>query len=172
MTTIQAQFPTFAPTAALVALYNLRAEKPVRRFENRATAEARLAALAEKIGVGIRVSGDEANPVLSWDDPEETHEPGPVVADEAPKAEKKAKKASGGKRGPAPTYADDLKVEVVSAENPKREGSASAARFALYSKVGTVGAYLEECARLQGGTAALYRGDIAWDAERKYIKVG
>lgn len=85
---------------------------------------------------------------------------------EAPKAKgAKAKKAqAGGKRGPAPEFADELKITEVVA-NPKRDGSAAHTRFALYTAGMTVGAYLAA-----GGT----RSDLAWDsaANRKFIKIG
>ena len=46
--------------------------------------------------------------------------------------------------------------------NPKREGSASAARFALYQDGMTVGEAME---------AGVTRGDINWDAKHDYISV-
>lgn len=78
------------------------------------------------------------------------------------KKAKKAKPAPTGKRGPAPEYADHLKITAVIA-NPKREGSAAHARFALYKEGMTVGEFLKA-----GGT----RADLAWDSKREHIKIG
>lgn len=74
----------------------------------------------------------------------------------------KAKKEKGGKRGPAPDFADDLKIKVLKA-NPKREGTEAHARYALYKDGMTVGAYLKV-----GGQ----RSDLAWDSKREFIKIG
>jgi hypothetical protein len=77
---------------------------------------------------------------------------------------KKAKKEAGGKRGPAPQFADGMKITEVVA-NPKREGTSAHARFSLYKAGMTVGEYLKA-----GGT----RSDLAWDtdARRNFVKIG
>jgi hypothetical protein len=51
-------------------------------------------------------------------------------------------------------------VRLLVSENPKRAGTASHKRFALYRDGMTEAAYLAA-----GGT----RGDLAWDVERKFI---
>lgn len=79
----------------------------------------------------------------------------------APKPEKVA--TEGGRKGRAPAWPLDTKIKVLVAENPKRAGSASFDRFALYGKATTVGAFLEA-----GGTSA----DLHWDSEHEYISIG
>ena len=77
---------------------------------------------------------------------------------------KKAKPASkkGGGAGRKSAFAPDAKITVLAKENPKREGSASFKRFALYSKHKTVESFLKA-----GGTS----GDLRYDMDAKYIKV-
>ena len=57
---------------------------------------------------------------------------------------------------------DDRKIVVLAEKNPKRPGTASYKRFALYKKAATVGEYLE-----LGGN----RTDLKWDQQRKHIKL-
>ena len=57
---------------------------------------------------------------------------------------------------------DDRKIVVLAERNPKRPGTASYKRFALYKKAATVGEYLE-----LGGS----RTDLKWDLQRKHIKL-
>lgn len=126
-----------------------------------------LSSLSQKGLIEMDVSGKKADHSVWFTDAGFTtwqleHQAGRVY--EAPKAGKgkKAKKAAGGKRGPAPEFADELKITEVVA-NPKREGTAAHTRYALYTAGMTVGAYLAA-----GGT----RSDLAWDSERKFIKIG
>jgi hypothetical protein len=65
-------------------------------------------------------------------------------------------------RAPRPELRDDRVVRLIATDNPKRPGSASHARFALYRD----GMSVQEFCRL-GGT----RADVKWDAERGYISV-
>jgi len=76
------------------------------------------------------------------------------------KAQKPAKK--GGRRGPAPEHDDSLCVVVAAESNPKKAGSASAARFALYKPGMSIGEYIAA-----GGT----RADIKWDLAHGHIKL-
>lgn len=80
-------------------------------------------------------------------------------------AEEKAKKSATktGKRGPAGTYADDATIQVLVKDNPKKAGSASAKRFAIYKSGMTVAEFLKA-----GGT----RADLAWDAKHEFVKIG
>ncbi len=79
----------------------------------------------------------------------------------APVKAKKAKAATGGKRGPAPKFADTAKITVLVA-NPKRPGSASFARFAKYQNEMTVAEFLAA-----GGK----REDLTWDIAHAFISV-
>lgn len=74
---------------------------------------------------------------------------------------KKAAKATGGKRGPAPEYADTMVISVLVA-NPKRAGSQAFARFAGYKDGMTVGDAIE---------AGLRRDDFRWDTKHGYITI-
>lgn len=53
-------------------------------------------------------------------------------------------------------------IELLRLENPKRKGSKSAARFALYTNGMTVAEFIKA-----GGT----RGDINWDVAHEHIKL-
>lgn len=81
------------------------------------------------------------------------------------KAAKPAKSEgeSSGRKGRAPAWPLETKIKVLVAENPKRKGTSSYDRFALYGKNPTVGEFLAA-----GGTS----GDLHWDSEREYIKIG
>jgi hypothetical protein len=71
------------------------------------------------------------------------------------KVEKAAKYASGG-------YADDAKIKILVKGNPKRPGSASAKRFALYKNGMKVSA-----AKASG----LGPGDLRWDVAHGFIAI-
>jgi hypothetical protein len=102
-----------------------------------------------KLGTGTKVSkGAPAKPASK---------PAKAPKEKAPKAE-----GEGGRRGRAPAWPLDAKIKVL-VENPKRAGTASHDRFALYGKGTTVGAFLEA-----GGTS----GDLHWDSEHEYISIG
>lgn len=60
----------------------------------------------------------------------------------------------------AGTIADTRVIRLVVEKNPKREGSESATRFALYKTGMTVADFLKA-----GGRA----GDVAWDVKHKFI---
>lgn len=81
----------------------------------------------------------------------------PAVKKAAPVA---TKKAPVGRVG---VHADGAAITLIVKENPKREGSDSHKRFALYSKHKTVAAFLKA-----GGS----RSDLRYDTEHKYIKIG
>lgn len=63
---------------------------------------------------------------------------------------------------PQPAADDKRVITVLVKDNPKRPGSKSHARFALYKTGMTVGEFLAA-----GGTS----GDVAWDARHKFIEV-
>ena len=75
-------------------------------------------------------------------------------------AKKPAKK--GGRRGPAGTYADTAKITVVVTENPKKAGTASHTRFAVYKTGMTVAEFLKA-----GGK----RADLDWDVSHKFVSI-
>jgi hypothetical protein len=68
-----------------------------------------------------------------------------------------------GKRGAKSLYPDTAKIVVLKKENPCRAGTGHATRYALYRDGMTVADYIAK-----GG----HRGDVAYDAERSFIRVG
>lgn len=62
------------------------------------------------------------------------------------------------------------KVRVLAEKNPKREGSASHARFALYATGETVEAYIVACVEAKQQRRAA-RADIDWDVKHKFIEL-
>lgn len=65
-------------------------------------------------------------------------------------------------RGPAVRKSDPRRIVYVSPTNPKREGTASHARFALYVEGMSIDEFVQA-----GGTIA----DVKWDSERGFIKI-
>ena len=86
-----------------------------------------------------------------------------VKANPAAAPAKKAATTKTSTRGRTAANADDDVIKLLAKENPKRAGSASFKRFALYSKVKTVGAFLKA-----GGS----RSDLRYDSEHKFISIG
>lgn len=80
------------------------------------------------------------------------------------KREGKPAKKAGAKRGPGrqASVADEAKIKLLVKENPKRQGTASFKRFALYGRCKTVGEFIAK-----GGKHA----DLAWDGAHGYVKV-
>lgn len=87
--------------------------------------------------------------------------PAAAPAQTTPRSSGKSKK-TGGKRGPAPDYSDDMVIAGV-VSNPKRPGSMAHTRFALYREGMTVGAFLKAGGR---------RDDLSWDVKHGHIKIG
>ena len=77
------------------------------------------------------------------------------------KSKKAAAKGANGS-GTRATQDATARIKLLVKENPKREGSSSYKRFALYGKSATVADFLKA-----GGT----RADLAWDEKRKFIQV-
>jgi len=63
---------------------------------------------------------------------------------------------------PKAAKVDERKISVIVAENPKRPGSASRARFSLYKTGMTVDAYI---------AAGGYAADVSWDSAHKFISL-
>jgi len=84
-----------------------------------------------------------------------------------------AKKATEAKAAAHKQKEDALKarkIKIVAEKNPKREGSASHGRFAIYKNGMTVGQYLAACESAKHSTRAA-RSDIAWDQEHGFIQL-
>lgn len=154
----------------LADLYNLLAETPVKKFADRPTAIKRLNALLEKHAYEVfEVDGEyDVRPIEA---PVDIHAAsnaliaGAVANNPELAAIVKApvQKNKGGKRGPAPEFADDMIINVLVA-NPKRANTASWDRFAMYKDGMTVGDFLAAGGR---------RADLSWDSDenRKYISI-
>jgi hypothetical protein len=91
------------------------------------------------------------------------------IAAKAKDADPKAPKV------PKVSAADNRPITLIVDKNPKREGSAAHARFALYVTGMTVDAYIATCkeklGKSQPGAARDARADISWDTKHKYITV-
>ena len=61
-------------------------------------------------------------------------------------------------------------ITVKAEKNPKREGTASAARFSLYRTGMVVSAYIAAVKDAKGSARAA-RADIAWDTKHGFISV-
>lgn len=88
--------------------------------------------------------------------------PGFAKGAKAAKGKAPAKGKTPPKKEAANAGPDNRKITLVTKENPKREGSASHARFELYRKAKTVQAFIDA-----GGTS----GDIRYDEKAGHITV-
>ena len=93
-------------------------------------------------------------------DPPEDFSSNPTGVKDSKKAKPKAN--SGGKKGTKSNLDPNARIKLLVEDNPKRAGSASHDRFALYKDGMTIGEFLE-----QGGTT----GDVYWDRGRGFIDV-
>lgn len=78
-----------------------------------------------------------------------------------------------GKTTPKAAKVDETlgkKIVLLADKNPKREGSASHTRFAIYKAGMTVAAYVEACVKA-GSKRRAARADIDWDTKHKFIEV-
>ena len=83
-----------------------------------------------------------------------------------PAKEAKAKKEPTVRRSKfADIYPDEAKITVLAKENPKKKGSAAAARFEMYSNCATVKDFIAKAGN-KGYS------DIAYNVGRQFIKVG
>lgn len=129
--------------------------------------EAELATLAEQEDAAL-ASGVEGVPVI-FENLRDTE------YGEANAASWKAENGGpvkSGKRGPAAEHGDDEKITVLVSSNPKRAGSKSAERFALYAYALTVSQYLNSAAAVQGGKPEKYRADLHWDVKHGFVRIG
>ena len=67
------------------------------------------------------------------------------------------------------SYADDVKITVVSSENPRRGKAAE--RFACYASSPTIGDYVAAMAKMGHDRDWAVR-DVAWDARHGFIRLG
>lgn len=181
-----------ASASQLVAIFNALTGKNVKRFSSSTEGKKRLAVALgvtlagngaidltdEKFEAVVRRNLSIFNPVLDEDTRKElsmsdTEQAADTEATEATEAtaeaeQTKTKKGKAAKapkepklRGRAAKFADDQVIKVL-VDNPKRAGSKSYERFALYKDGMTVG---------QAKEAGITLGDIDWDAKHEYISV-
>lgn len=108
-----------AKTSELVAFYNAHSDKPVKKFTDRATAEARVTALLKTLKPAKPAKANRSNVI-------------------------------------------EREIQVLVEANPKREGTKSYERFAIYAD----GMSTEEFKRL-GGRAK----DLKWDERHGFIQL-
>lgn len=158
-------------------LHGSEARTTVKKFENLSIGSNRLfteitaaASLVspEDFGVAIEAGAAASEPAFEEDpqrDPAPAEPPAEenvttadnAPAEETPMAKAKSKPKRKSKIDP------DGKISILVDKNPKREGSASAKRFALYKNGMKVSTFLEK-----GGTPA----DLTHDVKHKFIKIG
>lgn len=133
--------------AQLVAMYNAHAPKPVKHFRDKATAVARVAALAAAAGLVPCPTGAAALVVP------------PAPTPVSPPATPRASRA---------TYAEALVIQVVGAPTAK-PGSKRAARAAVLANGITVGQYLNAAYAAHGGGRKRHK----FNADlRRYVAAG
>lgn len=150
--------------AVIVELFNLLAEKSVKKFSDKATGVARLTAALEATGNEVFMTTAEGEEPAEYDVrpiEQAQDETQPTETEGQPTGEAQDPRKPG-KRGPAPTYGDDRVITNVK-PNPKRAGTPSADRYALYVVGATIGDYIAAGGR---------RGDVAWDLQREFITLG
>lgn len=156
----------------LTAAYNAVAERQIKKFSDKPTAEKRVEMALERASMaivdaegtaltGTRAQIGEALFVMDASD-----------ARLARKAEVDATRSA----PPAPRtdFEDHMVITVLAEANPKREGGKAHARFALYRSGMTVAEYKEACVSLEGrGARAPFRylPDLYWDTDHGYVVV-
>ena len=86
-------------------------------------------------------------------------------------AAKAAAGASTSASGRPAAHATTAPIAVQTEANPKKPGTASHERFALYYTAETVADYIAAVVA-SGATRAKARADLRWDQERGFITVG
>jgi hypothetical protein len=154
--TFNAALLATASLSQLVALHNLRFAKPVKGFSTKPLALARIEKLAVEAGLQAELVDGKVDLVV----------PAPVKVEKAPKA------SNGNTRGPKPTHDDTAVITLLANTNPKRAGTASYTRFALYRTGMTVGQFLDAAHKLDGSFGrGRWRSDLDWDVRHGSISV-
>lgn len=155
---------------ALVSIYNILSENPVRRFADKSTAAKRVQLLldARSLIISDTIVGEDVVTVSDslW-----------LVDANAKVRERKASTRA--------VYGEEEIIEINVAAftdketgnivivNPKRAGTKAHARMQLLIDAVsmTVGEYLDACAKLEGGVKPRhkYRIDLTWDIEHGFI---
>ena len=86
-------------------------------------------------------------------------------------AAKAAAGASASASGRPAAYALSARIAVQTDGNPKKPGTASYDRFALYYGAETVENYIAAVVA-GGGTRAKARADLRWDSARGFVTIG
>jgi len=163
--------PTTLSLAQMAELYNLITDKPVKKFKDKPTAIARLEkALADSAMEIFEVDGDWDVRVSSTevDETEDTIE-NPERETTIPSdqlGEAKARK-SGGRVSPLL----GKRLSLKRTENPKRKGSRTAVRYAVYSECRTSDDFMAICLERDLGTRREILSDLAYDSAQHFIRL-
>lgn len=132
----------------LATIYNNVAENPIKKFADRATAEKRTTTALAAAGRILVEDGQGG-----W-----------KIAEVGVKA---ATRVGSGRHSEA--FPEGYAITVLAATNPKKAGTAAAARFALYKTGMTVGEYRAAVKAAFPGFDCLR--DLRFDTERGYVSV-
>lgn len=133
----------------LVEIYNQFSPRPIKKFTDVITAQARVQKLLEEHGKSVWFVDDS------------------LKVGDAKDAPKPPRKPIG-----APPKHNHMIVRLVVTENPKNKNTASRARFDLYKDGMTVRDYCVAADKLEsekGNGATHYMKDIRWDQEKNFI---
>lgn len=145
------------PTPLLVKLHNLiRPERPVNKFQDRATAEKRMQGVLEVLAIDGETPTAPAEGAPQENDMGTTAKPG---ARKRSPAKKTAASEPGAGR---PSAFAGKKIQKLADKNPRREGTAGYKSWEKIRNGMTYEQYLEAGGRRQ---------DLAWDIEHKYVKL-
>lgn len=142
-----------------IAAYNDLAEAP-KNFKTAAAAREAFETLAAEMGVEWDTAA-EGDVFFVEPAPTEEQEPAPTEEQDDATPPAPAEEVAPRSGGKVATHAD-LDIVRVLVPNPKRPGSATHARFALYETGATVAELLERGVR---------RVDLRWDVDHKFIAI-
>lgn len=151
-----------------IAAYNELAETPVTSFKTASAAEEAFRGLATSLGITwtVALEGDivldEPSDQLTVEQADEQNVHDAVHSEEAtppaPTNDEGAEETTKGRRA----RETDTDVIAVLVPNPKRVGSLSFSRFAIYTTGITVAEFLAKGGR---------RADLKWDADHDFIRI-
>lgn len=131
----------------LATIYNNVAEHPIKKFADRATAEKRTLAALAAAGKQLVDDGQGGWKIAEIKAAAAKSEPGRVSV----------------------AFPEGFVITVNVKDNPKKAGTAAAARFALYKTGMTVGEYRAAVKAAFPGFDCLR--DVRFDTEREYVTV-
>jgi hypothetical protein len=165
--------PATLSLAQMAELYNLIADKPIKKFKDKPTAIARLEKALADSGMevfevdgewDVRVSSSEVDETEDTVENKEREEAVPSDQLGVAKA-----RNSGGRRSPLL----GKKIVLKRTENPKRKGSRTAVRYEVYSEEGcrTSDDFMAICLERNLGTRREILSDLAYDSQQHFIRL-